>query len=49
MDNDDLFIGNPNPHVSGINQTTGVAKYLDDIAPQHGELHVGFVLSKKLL
>ena len=46
LDNGDLCVGNPNPHVSGLNQATGIAKYLDDIPPQHGELHVGFVLSK---
>jgi xanthine dehydrogenase/oxidase len=40
-------IGTANPHVSGLNQSTGVAKFLDDVPPQHGELHVGFVLSKR--
>jgi xanthine dehydrogenase/oxidase len=41
----DYCIGTTNSHMSGLNQTTGVAKYLDDIPKQHGELYTGFVLS----
>lgn len=45
-ENSDL-IGTTNPHLSGLNQTTGVAKYLDDIPKQQGEVYTGFVLSTK--
>jgi xanthine dehydrogenase/oxidase len=34
-------------HLSALNQTTGVAKYLDDIPKQAGELYAGLVISSK--
>ena len=35
------------PHLSALKQTTGVAKYLDDIPKVAGELYAGLVLSTK--
>ena len=35
-DKNDPFIGNTKPHVSALKQTTGVAKYLDDIPRING-------------
>lgn len=40
-------IGTTNPHLSALKQTTGVAKYLDDIPKLEGELYAGCVLSTK--
>ena len=47
LDENDFCIGTKNSHLSSLNQTTGVAKFLDDIPKQHGELYTGFVLSTK--
>lgn len=38
-------VGKPIPHLSALAQTTGMAEYVDDIPPQHGELFGGLVLS----
>ncbi len=46
-DTNDKNIGTVTGHVSGLSQATGVARYLDDMPRLHGELHVGFVLSKR--
>ncbi len=46
-DSEDKNIGTVTHHVSGLNQATGTAKYLDDMPPLSGELHVGFVLSQR--
>lgn len=40
-------IGTINPHLSGLKQTTGVAKYLDDIPEHPNELFAALVLSSK--
>jgi xanthine dehydrogenase/oxidase len=45
MSEKEYCIGTNSSHVSSLGQTTGVAKYLDDIPKQHGELYTGFVLS----
>jgi xanthine dehydrogenase/oxidase len=46
-DGNDPFIGKNEPNVNGLKQTTGVAKYVDDIPKQAGELFAGVVLSSK--
>ncbi|RXG50817.1 Xanthine dehydrogenase [Armadillidium vulgare] len=40
-------VGRPIPHVSAIKQTTGEAKYVDDIPHFENELHGALVLSEK--
>ena len=45
--NEEIHLGTTNPHLSSLIQTTGVAKYLDDIPKQAGELYVGCVCSTK--
>ena len=46
-DGTDPSIGTTEPNVMGLKQTTGVAKYVDDIPKQAGELFAGAVLSSK--
>jgi xanthine dehydrogenase/oxidase len=43
----DSHIGVTTPHLSALKQTTGVAKYLDDIPKIAGEQYAGLVLSTK--
>ncbi|RXG70444.1 Xanthine dehydrogenase/oxidase [Armadillidium vulgare] len=40
-------VGRPIPHVSALKQTTGEAKYVDDIPHFENELHGALVLSEK--
>lgn len=40
-------LGLNNSHTSALKHSTGTARYLDDMPKQDGELHAGFVLSKK--
>jgi xanthine dehydrogenase/oxidase len=47
INENDYCIGTTNPHLSGLKQTTGEAKYLDDIPKQAGELYTGYVLSTR--
>ena len=41
------YIGTTDPNVMSLKQTTGVAKYVDDIPKQANELYAGAVLSSK--
>jgi xanthine dehydrogenase/oxidase len=47
IEGSDPSIGTCDPNVNGLKQTTGVAKYVDDIPKQAGELFAGAVLSSK--
>src|SRR5687767_8193859 len=40
-----MYVGNDVPHDSARGHVTGESMYVDDIAPQHGELLVDFVWS----
>ena len=46
-DGSDPYIGTTEPNVMSLKQTTGVAKYVDDIPKQANELFAGPVLSTK--
>ena len=48
LDNsDEHALGTTNPHLSALKQVTGVAKYVDDIPKQNGELYGALVMSTK--
>ena len=40
-------VGRQVPHLSALKQATGEAEYIDDVQPQHRELHGAFVFSLK--
>ena len=47
LDDTEHALGTRNPHMSALKQTTGVAKYVDDIPKQLGEVYGHLVLSTK--
>ncbi|CAF1127047.1 unnamed protein product, partial [Brachionus calyciflorus] len=47
IENKEHALGTLNPHLSALKQTTGVARYVDDIPKQQGELCGVLVLSTK--
>ena len=45
--NKEDYLSTTIPHLSALKQTTGIAKYLDDIPKLNDELHAGLVLSTR--